>query len=256
MKLGKLFLLPSIAVILSMTSCSNDDAYINDSSNVLTVHYAGKTFENVLTTYDSNGEFVFHDNELASLYKSEIATMPEMSIFMISDYEIGFYRNWREALEDQGLTILKGENIASRSASYAYRGSVALFDDKGCKDRRKDFSISYPDTYLEVPDLKIKEHKFNDKCSAVELCNNLPNTTTDKINLNGTEFPCCNIELVMIGFDDKKFTDRSYICVAKAGSVRRYDQLSGFNDKMSSLRLLFAQKDQYHDTHYSDGRYL
>lgn len=67
------------SMTITVTSCSETEMPEIDNSNeeavtrsevpeFLTISYNGNTYYNVPTTYDENGDFVFHDNVFAPIY--------------------------------------------------------------------------------------------------------------------------------------------------------------------------------------------
>ncbi len=72
-----------LCIAAVMSSCSNeveaiveqqDKATRAEATELLTVTYNGVTHQNVPTSYDENGDFVFFDSKFAPIYEKELAT--------------------------------------------------------------------------------------------------------------------------------------------------------------------------------------
>lgn len=260
LKLTMLFM----AAVGVLTSCSNeaDDPQIqadevqtrsNDAIEYLNITYKGVTYNNVPTTYDENGDFVFNDDDFASIYAAELANDPDWSISAKDATNITFYGSLASNLENNGIEIDKniksidGERsfMASTRASYENLAEVTLYDDRDFKDRNYTFVLNDSIISTEVANLKDKPWGFNDKCSSLIITNNMPNDPNKKFQLGYFEYPCSEIEAVFIGYDDRNFSDRTITGVCPPSDVKTYASLPGFNDKMSSFKLFFAKKGQY-----------
>lgn len=92
-----------ILFIGTLFSCSNDnDAILFENAKMakarflepeeyLNITYKGKTYENVPTSYDENGDFVFLDVEFASIYNTELKYDFNWSISAKDSQNITFY---------------------------------------------------------------------------------------------------------------------------------------------------------------------
>lgn len=248
----------SLLVGMSVIAMSCSDENVSGVENVgnlqpeefLTVTYAGQTYENVPTAYDENGDFVFLDEKLSVIYEEELSKFPELSTFIAGENEIIFYQNLEDALAEQNLKLLMpiGSSITTRAGGYDDLGIAQLFDDRDYNDRNYSFVINQETIACEAMDIGSSPYKFNDKCSSLKLTSNLPNDPNQKLTLGAYTYPCTQIDVVFIGYDDKNFADRSIVCVAATAEVKGYASLPGFNDKLSSFKLFFAQKGQYHST--------
>ena len=250
-------LMPVIA--LTVVSCSNQEEPIQKAdtratntsvTEILNITYKGKCYKSIPTAYDENGEFVFLNDEFATLYSTEIAMLPGLSIFVTDANNIEFYSTLNETLEKKELKLIKNiklNSILTRAGGIV--GEVDLFDDTGCKDRHFSFSITENSPENKIADLKRSPYKFNDKCSALTLTNNLPNVHDQTVLLNGYPRPCADVSVVFVGYDDKYFTDRTIVRVAESSQHNTYNSLPGFNDKLSSFKLFLAEDGQYY-THF------
>lgn len=255
-----------VAAIGVMTSCSEevdapqsqadaDDVLTRSTDTIeyLNITYKGVTYDNVPTTYDENGDFVFSDDEFAPIYAAELANDPDWSISAKDAQNITFYGSLTSNLEANGIEIDQDVKVVdgSRSyvipsrASYEHLAEVTLYDDRDFKDRNYSFQLNDSIISTEVANLKNKPWSFNDKCSSLIITNNMPNDPNKTFKLGYFDYPCSEIEAVFIGYDDRNFTDRTITCVCQPSDVKKYASLPGFNDKMSSFKFFFAKKGQY-----------
>lgn len=100
----------------------------------------------------------------------------------------------------------------------------------------------------DVADLGVSKWKFNDKCSSVILTNNMPNDPNKVFKLGYYFYQCSKIDAVFIGYEDKDLTGHSIILTCPPAGYKKYPSLPGFNDKLSSLEFIFAQKGQYSES--------
>ena len=250
-------LMPVIA--LTVVSCSNQEEPIQKAdtratntsvTEILNITYKGKCYKSIPTTYDENGEFVFLNDEFATLYSTEIAMLPDLSIFVSDANNIEFYSSLNETLEKKELKLIKNvkfNSVLTRVGGIV--GEVDLFDDTGCKDRHFPFTITENSPINYIADLKPSPYKFNDKCSSLTLANNLPDVHNQTILIDGKSLPCADVSVVFIGYDDKNYTDRTIVCTAESSRYNTYNSLPGFNDKLSSFKLFLAKDGQYY-THF------
>lgn len=250
-------LMPVIA--LTVVSCSNQEEPIQKAdtratntsvTEILNITYKGKCYKSIPTTYDENGEFVFLNDEFATLYSTEIAMLPGLSIFVTDANNIEFYSTLNETLEKKELKLIKNvkfNSVLTRVGGII--GEVDLFDDTGCKDRHFPFTITENSPINYIADLKPSPYKFNDKCSSLTLANNLPDVHNQTILIDGKSLPCADVSVVFIGYDDKNYTDRTIVCTAESSRYNTYNSLPGFNDKLSSFKLFLAKDGQYY-THF------
>ncbi len=250
-------LMPVIA--LTVVSCSNQEEPIQKAdtratntsvTEILNITYKGKCYKSIPTTYDENGEFVFLNDEFATLYSTEIAMLPDLSIFVTDANNIEFYSSLNETLEKKELKLIKNvkfNSVLTRVGGIV--GEVDLFDDTGCKDRHFPFTITENSPINYIADLKPSPYKFNDKCSSLTLANNLPDVHNQTILIDGKSLPCADVSVVFIGYDDKNYTDRTIVCTAESSRYNTYNSLPGFNDKLSSFKLFLAKDGQYY-THF------
>ena len=217
-----------VASIAGLWSCSNDagvpvpqDEEISTRSGelveCLNITYKGKTYQNVPTSYDENGDFLFLDSEFSAIYAEELANDLDWSISAKDSHNITFYPDLKNNLDSNGIEVDESIEavdaalaVALTRAGYNDLAEVTLYDDRDFKDRNYSFQL-------------------NDSI----------------FKLGYFEYPCSEIEAVFIGYDDRNFSDRTITCVAPPTSVKKYPSLPGFNDKMSSFKLLFAKKGQY-----------
>lgn len=252
-----------VASIAGLWSCSNDadvpvpqDEEISTRSGelveCLNITYKGKTYQNVPTSYDENGDFLFLDSEFQAIYAEELANDLDWSISAKDSHNITFYPDLKNNLDSNGIEVDESIEavdaalaVALTRAGYNDLAEVTLYDDRDFKDRNYSFQLNDSIIYTEVANLKNKPWEFNDKCSSLILTNNMPDDPNKIFKLGYFEYPCSEIEAVFIGYDDRNFSDRTITCVAPPTSVKKYPSLPGFNDKMSSFKLLFAKKGQY-----------
>lgn len=261
-----LVLLLFVSFIGVFSSCDNEEdipvsdelmvqSFSSDSINYLNITYMGNTYENVPTTYDEEGNFIFLDNDFSKVYATELANDNDWSISILDSCNVTFYGSLAENLKSNDIYINDNVKPIEAKTSFVYTRSsyenlaqVTLYDDKNFKDRHFDFVLSDSIIYTEVANLKKSPWKFNDKCSSLILTNNLPNNPNKTIKLGYYNYVCSKIEVVFIGYDDKNFSDRTITCVCPPAGVKKYPSLPGFNDKMSSFKLFFAQAGQHEST--------
>lgn len=254
-----------MAIFIGCVSCSNDPDIIQDNKDFnnsvlsieyLNITYNGVTYLNVPTTYNDHGDFIFHDEDFATIYTTELANDPDWSISIIDAENIIFYGNLKTNLKANGIEIdpdiqfINGIRSGSPEtrAGYEDLAEVTLFDDRDYKDRNYSFQLNDSVISVEVNNLNDKPWRFNDKCSSLIITNNMPNDPNQKFKLGYFTYPCSEIVAVFIGYDDKNFSDRTITCVCPPSDVKKYPSLPGFNDKMSSFKFFFAQKGQYSST--------
>lgn len=261
----KLFLLLVVPAISgTFLACTENAAVLNDEIilsrsgelvEYLNITYNGKTYQNIPTSYDENGDFIFLDDEFSAIYSYELANDSDWSISAQDSQNITFYPNLKSNLDANGIEI--DENIESIEAilreSHARVGyndlaEVTLFDDKNYEDRNYSFQLNDSIIATEVANLKNNPWSFNDKCSSLIITNNMPNDPNKTFQLGYFEYNCSDIEAVFIGYDDRNFSDRTITCTAAPATVKKYWSLPGFNDKLSSFKFFFAQKGQYHSS--------
>ncbi len=254
-------LVSCIAILFSACNDSDLNQFqeINNTNNTraeipefLSITYNGKTFKNVPTTYDENGDFIFMDKEFASIYKSELANDSCISINIKSETEISFYKDLKTNLESNGYNYDEfTKNIDYQSyrlnkdtrVGYGNLATLELFDDERFSDTSKTFHLDKD--VIFVTERRMHYIDFNDKCSSLKVTNNLPNDPNETIVLGEYEYACSNVDAVFLGYEDKDYKKKSITYIATPGTVREAASLPGFNDKMSSFRFLFAQKNQY-----------
>lgn len=247
------------AMLLFLTSCDSEETVLKDETQmevpqeILNVTYNGKTYKNVPTAYNEDGDFIFFDENLAKVYAQELKGSRDLSIVAKDPHTVILYKDLSTACKLEGINLITqipSYEICSTMfltrKGYENLGFLTLYDDRDFKDRSYDFALNDSVKTLQVEDLKKSPWKFNDKCSSLILTNNLPNDPSKKIVLGSYEYACTDIDVVFIGYDDRKFTDRTITCIAPTAQVMKYASLPGFNDKMSSFKLFFAQKGQYH----------
>lgn len=223
-----------------------------DVPEMLTIHYNGNTYENVPTTYDENGDFVFHDKVFAPIYNRELANDSSLSINVKSETEIVLYKDLRTNLESNGYNYDEyiknidcqqyAPNISTRTGDDIL-ATVVLFDDVNFRDTSRTFNLTKDETYLQ--ERRMHYIDFNDKCSSIQVTNNLPYEPGQTIMLEGYEYECYKVDAVFIGYEDKDYKNGSITLIATPGTVRKERSLFNFSDKMSSFKFLFAQKGQY-----------
>ena len=236
------------------TACNNDDEMSTMNSSILTpqtylnITYKGITYKNVPTAYKDNGEFIFLDENFSKLYNEKLALEDSLSTFVTDEHNVTFYDNLYDALEAQKISFVQNTrsttiNTRQTHSSYSKWATLDLYDDKDFKDRQKNYELNDTLHYKQV--INLKSYGFNDKCSSLVITNLIPNDPTQSVTFNGFVYPCNEASAVFIGYDDKAFSDRTIVCVADAGTVKKYASLPGFNDKLSSFKFFMAQKGQY-----------
>lgn len=255
-------LMACIAMLFAACSdTENLESQMNDVSvstrsevpEMLTIHYNGNTYENVPTTYDENGDFVFHDKVFAPIYNQELANDSNLSINVKSDNEIALFKDLKSNLEASGykyeecMKSLDNTNsqYSTSRIGYDYLAAVELFDDKDYGAPVKKFELT--SQVISVEERRMHYIDFNDKCSSLKIYNNIPNDSTKTILLGDYEYVCSKVDAVFFGYENKDYAKKTIIYIATAGSYRFAQSLPGFNDKMSSFRFLFAQNGQYQE---------
>lgn len=249
------------SVALLATACNGEEDTIpptrgevstEDAVEYLNITYQGETYLNVPTTYDENGDFIFHDEVFSSVYEKELLNDSDWSISISGSNDIEFFPSLDSNLKAQGLKVdLSGKfteavfAMAKTRAGYDDLASVTLYDDKNFKDRHYPFALNDSVTSIEVAKLGGSPYNFNDKCSSIRMVNNLPDDPSQTLKLGYFSYPCTQIDAVFIGYDDSGFSDRTITCVAPTASQKEWASLPGFNDKLSSFKFFFAQKGQY-----------
>lgn len=257
--MNKSFFLTTVVAFTCLLQACNSDSQeplggnnLNEPENYLNITYKGKTYKDVPTAYDSKGDFVFLDKDFAPIYNAELASDLDYSIDITGQRDLTFYPDLNSNLKSNGITIAPqtynketSKALIETRVGYEKNAILLLYDDKYCLDNYREFrlDINTISTYCE--NLKNSKWKFNDKCSSLIITNNLPNDPTQQIKLGDFYFPCSKVDAVFIGYDDKYYSDRTITCLAHPAEVKRHDYLPGFNDKLSSFKFFFAQKDQY-----------
>ncbi|MDE6554163.1 MAG: hypothetical protein K2K98_14565 [Muribaculaceae bacterium] len=218
--------------------------------DLLNITYNGKTYYNVLTSYDEKGNFVFHDEELSKIYNQELKDLETISFNYIDDNSIEIFNSLNENLKYHGIQmeyLTEDVNYTTRtevSSEQNFLGTVEIFDDKNFKDRNYSFGILDPLKPYYMSDLK-NYNSFNDKCSSLKLTNFLPNDDTQILNMGVYTLKFSEATLVFIGYEDKNYGKSSYTVLAEASENIEVKEFKGFNDKMSSFKLLFAKSGIY-----------
>lgn len=240
-----------------LTACSNEDVMPQNGQaevepvEYFNITYEGKTYKNVATMYDENGEFVFFDADFSRVYKAELANNKEWSINMTGEKDMVFYKNLQANLQangiklDSSVPVSEVAVISQTRAGYEDLAYLTLYDDRNFKDRNYSFYLNDSTIYTEVSNLKNSPWKFNDKCSSLVICNNLPNNPNIDFQLGYFKYPCSEIDAVFVGYDDRSFSDRTITCIAHPAEKKKHSSLPDFNDKLSSFKFFFAQKGQY-----------
>lgn len=257
----KILLTISIILGIFAQSCVNEtESQLNqeiqsqDDIKYLNITYKGICYKNIPTKYNSKGEFIFLDDIFSKIYNDELKDLSTLSTLLIDESNIAFYHSLDELLTEQQLTIVELPFTRSSISTFDFLlnvlAGIELYDDKNLSDTKKEFILSSDITYLEVSDLKGKDQSgnsygFNDKCSSLQITNNLPNDSLQTITVNNFNYRCTDINLVFIGYDDKNFSDNRIVCVAPAATSHKHNELPGFNDKLSSFQLSFAHKSQF-----------
>ena len=262
----KTLLLGVLSLLTFMfTACSNEDATVDTHATtmqvaltpeeVLNITYNGITYKNVPIAYDSNGDLIFLDNAFSKIYQHDLANNPHWSVAMKGGNDIEFFTDLNSNLKANGVELSTATEIASskscfrlsRSTSDNYYdyATLTLYDDRDYKDRHLDFTLNDTLMATEVRNLKKSPWKFNDKCSSLKIANFIVNDPKQYIIFGTFEVPCSDVDAVFIGYDDRKFTDRTITCVAHAAERKECASLPGFNDKLSSFKFFLAQKGMY-----------
>jgi len=244
-----------VAVSGLFSACDNEDSApfapnsdigsrSSDVTEYLNITYKDTTYLDVPTTYDENGDFVFMDDEFATVYESELANDMDWSISATDANNITFYADLKSNLEKSGIDAKEAITLIndasdSNMESPARGGETVLlnailYDDKDFKDRSVAFTI-----YLTKPDFSYANFgdypwQFNDKCSSMVISNQMKKDYTDVIYINGKMYKNSEVYAVFIGYDDRNFSDRTITCVVPHETLKKYPSLPGFNDKMSS----------------------
>lgn len=250
-----------LAVVGILPSCSNEaddpvqyggdiESRSGEVVEYLNITYKDKTYENVPTSYDENGDFIFMDEEFAPIYAAELANDLNWSISAADANNITFYADLEANMSENGIEIpdstaiidLKNNKVSLETRAGGGTvdlASVLLYDDKDFKDRSVGFVLNNITTRFENPRFGNYPWSFNDKCSSMRISNQMPNEPSEILvreNLKYSE--AC---LVFIGFDDRDYSDRTITSVVLHRTLKEYPSLPGFNDKMSSCKCFFAK---------------
>lgn len=260
MKNLKIFASSMLCIAAVMSSCSNevetiveqqDKATRAEATELLTVTYNGVTYQNVPTSYDENGDFVFLDSKFAPIYEKELANEENLSINIKSADEIEFFKNLKANLESNGYDYNESEkemsqgnaNISTLDVGYEKLARVELFENKNYGKLKLTYELT--SQTISVAERRLHYQNFNDKCSSVKVYNNIPNDSTKTIQLGDYEYICSNVDAVFIGYEDKDYSKSSITFYANPGTDAYIGDLGKFNDKMSSFKFFFAQKGHY-----------
>lgn len=241
----KKLILTTVACSATMMSC-NDDITSIVPSEYLDITYNGIKYSKVPTAYDKEGEFLFLDDDFSKIFDSELRHLSTLSIYLVSDNEIKMYRDLQSNLKDQDLELIPVDLTRSTivSPNQNFIALAYLYDDKNFKDRHLEFGMLTGKDLIYEPNLK-SQYAFNDKCSSITLMNYLPNDATKILDLDTYDMKYSEAALVLIGYDDVNFGDRTYTCIANPSETKQYKELKNFNDKMSSLQMFYAKKGTY-----------
>lgn len=261
MKNTTLFLGNMCIALSLLTACTSENEIETSSTTTraetietITVNYNGERYLNIPISFDENGDFIFLDKEFSSVYENELADDENLSIHIKSSDEIEFFHSLKLNLESNGYDYSSCERQMEQALSvddritrlgYEYGAIVELFDDKNFADTKLTFRLT-PEV-IAVEERRLKYQGFNDKCSSLIVTNNLPNDSTQSIQLGEFSYPCSKVDAVFIGYEDKDFSKKTITFIATPGTRREATSLPNFNDKMSSFKFFFAQQGQYHE---------
>lgn len=262
MKNLKIFASSMLCIAAVMSSCSNevetiveqqDKATRAEATELLTVTYNGVTYQNVPTSYDENGDFVFLDSKFSPIYEKELANEENLSINIKSADEIEFFHSLKSNLESNGYDYADCQKEMTKGVSngrntrlgYNFEAILELFDDKNYGDPKLTYRLTQD--VISVEERRLHYQSFNDKCSSLIITNNLPNDSTQSIKLGDFWFQCSKVDAVFVGYEDKDYAKKTVIYIASPGTRRMSPSLPGFNDKLSSFKFFFAQKGQYNE---------
>lgn len=244
-----------VACAFSICACSSDDLQedgfesrqqASAPTEYLTVTLYGKTYKNTPTSYSAQGDFIFYDEELAKNFVIYSAVHPDYSVRIVSDTEIVFFDNLQADLASDSLQLISSQSRASRSVigpNQKVTGKVILFDDRRYKDRNLTFGIQNASEQLEESHLST--YGFNDKCSSLKIQNNLPDDSTQTVDLGTSNgiIKCSDAILLFVGYEDTSYRGSTFTVIAYPGApMRGLDGLKGYNDKMSSLMLSYTRR--------------
>lgn len=247
-------MLALISASLGFTSCDNTDVPAPDEEKsevlspqeFLNITYDGKTYLNVPTAYDEDGEFVFLDEDFSTIYEDELKDLSTLSINLVDESTIEVYKDLETNLSSHNIFLSDiTRNTSTRAIipddDESIIGKIELFDDKDFKDRMISFALTNTLKKNSCPDLG-KQYKFNDKCSSAKLTCNLSNDPSKEIELGDRTLKYSEVDLVFIGHDDTWYGDRTFTIIADPQNrIREYKRLKNFNDKMSSAELFFHE---------------
>ncbi len=244
-----------LSACLGLTcACSNDDFQDGAKSltekcaptESLTVTLYGKTYKNIPTGYTEQGDFVFHNEELAQNFVIYSAIHPDYSVRIVNDNEIEFFDNLNANLASDSLEFISTQTRSTRAIigpDQKVTGHVILFDDRHYKDRSLEFGIQNANE--ELRENHLSTYGFNDKCSSLKIQNNLPNDPTQTVDLgtkNGV-VKCSDAILLFVGYEDTSLRGKTFTVFANPGApMRGLEGLSGYNDKMSSFILSYTRR--------------
>lgn len=247
-------MLALISASLGLTSCDNTDVPAPDEEKsevlspqeFLNITYDGKTYLNVPTAYDEDGEFVFLDEDFSTIYEDELKNLSTLSINLVDESTIEVYKDLESNLSSHNISMSDLPPRASTRAiipddDESIIGKIELFDDKKFKDRSITLALTKFSTSNSCPDLG-KQYKFSDKCSSARLTCYLSNDPTKEIQVGDRILKYSEVDLIFIGHDDTWYGDRTFTIIAKPNNrIREFRELKNFNDKMSSAELFFFE---------------
>ncbi len=264
MNIKPIFTTLLVVLALGFTSCSNEEepsANVQEAAQLLpeeylNILYEGKTYANVPTAYDENGDFVFLDEEFSAVYDAELKDVSTLSIHLVDDESIEMYKSLDDNLQAHCLSmscVPTDSEVLSRtvvSPEQNYIGMAVLYDDKKFKDTHWEFGLLAATNPVWIPNLK-SPYKFNDKCSSMILTNNLPNDPNKVLDMGSYTLKYSEATLVFIGYENSGYDKSTYTALANPSVKKEYRELKSFNDKMSSFQLFFAKSGIYEKEGFS-----
>lgn len=251
-----LFLFLSIGV--GITSCNSDmEDYVAPENKygedkVFNITIDSQTYPNVAASYDEKGNLIFKDPLFSSIYNDFVLRHPDYSCFVKNDSSLCLYSDVQHSLNALSLTpIENGQPLLTRVITPNEGiGGVRLSDDTGRKGRSLVFVLKYMNFATSVSDLKDKQYKFNDKCSSLEMTNNLDSAFGVRYQIGSHIYKGEDMSLVFIGYEDKHFQGKNVVYIKNTGKADTlFSKLPGFNDKISSFKLFYAAKGKYSPKH-------
>lgn len=225
----KILLLAS--VIIGMTSCSNDDVFVEKTNETnqskeftLIAKYKDLTYEVPCTL--ENDSLIYLDQVFSDLYHNEIALIENLAMLTYKDEKgrnvIEYHKSAQELETKAGISYFNDiatNHVDTKFTVQPTAGRAILYDDTNFKDRETPLDIDY-DYMMCIPHLK-PYNNFNDKTSAIRVFNFLHPDVYYKPSNDPNYFNNTlgrHLRTCLIGYEHDNYRGKVLYCVATYSS--------------------------------------